>query len=147
MAATAAIANLLGLAVPASPPRAVPQRQRHCRPRLPVAALAAIETSPEDSPTPEPAGTERQKLRRRRMRVRREARFLLQLLGKHGETLRTLREAIAVPRVIENELRKYAQTFPADTWVLDALQFRKEVAEEVDSLVKEPKYAELVAGG
>ena len=79
------------------------------------------------------------------MRVRREARFLLQLLGKHGETLRTLRETIAVPRSLENALRKYAQTFPADTWVLDAIQFRKEVAEEFDSLVKEPKYAELVA--
>ena len=63
-----------------------------------------------------------------------EARALLALVGRNGDTVDTIRELISVPPRIETPLRTYGQGHSEEN-VLQILTFRKRVAEEFARLV------------
>ena len=63
-----------------------------------------------------------------------EARALLALVGRNGDTVDTIRELIRVPPRIEMALRTYGQGHAGEGMV-QILTFRKRVAEEFARLV------------
>lgn len=69
--------------------------------------------------------------------ARAEAQSLFRLLGKHGNTIESLRELIAMPQTELRALREYAAAERAEAhWIGRALGFRKRVAAEFEKLVK-----------
>jgi hypothetical protein len=67
--------------------------------------------------------------------ARSEARNLLALVGRNGDTVDSIRELIAVPSDIERTLRLFLRQYPEDSdGVERVLEFRKRVAQEFEQL-------------
>jgi hypothetical protein len=70
--------------------------------------------------------------------ARAEARGLLRLIGRDGNTVEAIRELIAVPARTERALRAYAQAYPEEAPSVERnLRFRQAVGREFERLVRE----------
>lgn len=65
-----------------------------------------------------------------------EAKSLLRLVGKNGDTVETVRELIGVPPRIAAEIQAYLRAHPEDEPAFGTvLSFRQRVSEEFERLV------------
>jgi hypothetical protein len=72
-----------------------------------------------------------------RQSAKAEARALLPLVGKNGDTVETLRALICVQPKTERALRAFAQAHPEEAYFVDrVLKFRNQVAREFEALVR-----------
>ena len=76
---------------------------------------------------------------------REEARNLVALIGRNGNTVESIRQLIAVPANIEQALKHYARLHPQDAEGVEiVLEFRRLVAKEFDRLVRGRPRLDLV---
>lgn len=67
-----------------------------------------------------------------------EARGLYRMLGHDGNTIKELRELIAVPPETERALRAFARAHAEDSpWIEASLNFRLDVAREFERMMRE----------
>jgi hypothetical protein len=67
-----------------------------------------------------------------------EARKLLMLIGRNGDTIESIRDLIAVPPEIERTMRLFVLEHPEESGGVErVLQFRRHVAEEFERLAAE----------
>ena len=150
-AAAWAIASLFGNAGPRPQPKRSQKRIQRC---LPISAQpegatknglqratrdvwAPVLAIPED-PATVPATL--------RNEVRSEAKSLLELVGKNGETIVTVRNLIGIEPHIEKMLLEFVDRNPQETLlVMRAMGFRALVLGEFNRLAKNAEHAELTA--
>jgi len=79
-------------------------------------------------------------------RAKDEARGLFQLVGQHGQTVRSVREHIIIPPHTARDLFRFIEEHPAEgAWVFGAIEFRNRVLREFDVLTSAAEHAERIA--
>jgi len=80
-------------------------------------------------------------------KAREEARSLLFLVGRQGQTFRRIREQICIPPDAAREMFAFVEDYPDEAcWILAAIEFRNHVLREFDKLGESPEHAERIAG-
>jgi|GEM_PF-4084256 hypothetical protein len=81
-----------------------------------------------------------------RAEAKREAKFLISLIGREGETPQSIRRLIGIDEHIAEALRRFAEIRPIESvWVNQAFEFRELVLQEFDALISRPEYRERIA--
>jgi hypothetical protein len=79
-------------------------------------------------------------------KAREEARSLLSLIGRQGQTFRRIREQICIPSDAAREMFAFVEDYPDEAcWILAAIEFRNHVLREFDKLGESLEHAQRIA--